>query len=86
MLKKRIEKKINDYREVNKELKPLIPSLKDIQVMKKLLLHPLSHGAYTYPTYSVKEETIVLDVLQKLEDIVTKGREINNGSGIVSEF
>lgn len=86
VLKKRINKKINDYREVNKELKPLIPSLMDIQVMKKLLLHPLSHGAYTYPTYSVKEETIVLDLLQKLEDIVTKGREINNGSGNVSEF
>lgn len=86
VLKKRIKKKINDYREVNKELKPLIPSLKDIQVMKKLLLHPLSHGTYTYPTYSVKEETIVLDLLKKLEDIVTIGREINNGSGNVSEF
>lgn len=86
VLKTMIRKKINDYREVNKELKPLIPTLKDIQVMKKLLLHPLSHGAHTYPTYSVKEETIVLDLLQKLEDIVTIGRNINNGSGNVSEF
>lgn len=86
VLKKRIKKKINDYREVNKKLKPLIPTLKDLQLMKKLLLHPLSHGAHTYPSYSVKEETIVLDLLQKLEDIVTIGRNINNGSGNVSEF
>ena len=85
-LKGIIQEKICGFKDVNKDIQPLIPTLKDIHVMKKLLLHPLSHGAHVFPTYSVKEETIALDLIEKLEYVVNAGREQNGGTGNVSEF
>lgn len=87
LLRGKIREKITDFKAVNTELLPLIPALKDLHVIKKLLLHPLSHGTHAYSaTYSVSEETVTLDLLEKLEKIVVKGRNLNNGTGNVSEF
>ena len=81
----KIKDKIRQYKKANTDLQPLTQTVKNLEIFQKIILHPLSHGANTYPSVSIKEEKIILDLMEKLERLVKKGRQTNR-TGNVTEF
>lgn len=84
--KSQITRKIKDeilkYKKANTDLQPLTQTVKNLEIFQKIILHPLSHGANTYPSVSIKEEKIILDLLGKLEKLVEKGRQTNRAGNV----
>lgn len=80
----KIQKIIDKYKENDKEFALLIPVLRDLKLYQKVVLHQLSHASQPYPTFSIKEESIILDLLEKLEDYVSQGKKKHNSGDITS--
>lgn len=86
LLIRKIKATISKYKKANTELQPLTQTLKGMEMFQKLVLHPLSHGGTTYPSVSIREETIILDLLSRLEKLVSKGRKKNGSIGNVTDM
>lgn len=78
----KIKDKIRQYKKANTDLQPLTQTVKNLEIFQKIILHPLSHGANTYPSVSIKEEKIILDLMEKLEKLVKKGKQTNRTGNI----
>lgn len=77
---------IQSYKKVNTDLQPLPQTLKSLEIFQKLVLHPLSHSSSTYPSVSIREEMIILDIMAKIEKIVNKGKNKNGSTGNVTDM
>ena len=86
LLVSKIKTSIRKYKKANTKLQPLTQTLKSMEMFQKLVLHPLSHGGTTYPSVSIREETIILDLLSKLEKLVNMGRKKNGNIGNVTDM